>query len=213
MPVIPEDRPIETLRQEVIDQLVMNYSHGELSLQAFERRLDQAMEASDHAVLTELISDLKLTVNQDFVDSKKQQMYSNYVPGDSQDIEYITQIFSGSERSGSWRLPKKIRIFSIFSCSKIDLTDAQFTNPELRITVFSLFSGDDIFVPENVNVQTKVFCIFGGIDNSVSSVAEPNAPTVIIEGYAIFSGIDIKIKRTMKEHFLIFAEKLKNLLS
>ncbi|MFT6206787.1 MAG: hypothetical protein ACJA0T_000691, partial [Colwellia sp.] len=37
------DRPTDKVREEVVDQLVMNYSHGELSHEAFERRLDQAM--------------------------------------------------------------------------------------------------------------------------------------------------------------------------
>ena len=37
MAVIIQDRPIEKLREEVIDQLIMNYSHGEISLEAFDR--------------------------------------------------------------------------------------------------------------------------------------------------------------------------------
>ena len=42
MSVAYRDKPIELLREEVIEQLIMNYGHGELSLGAFERRLDQA---------------------------------------------------------------------------------------------------------------------------------------------------------------------------
>ncbi len=213
MPVIPQDRPIESLREEVIDQLVMNYSHGLLSLQAFERRLDTAMESADHNVLVELTADLDLEVDQDFVNNRKDQLGMNYQPGESEDVEYIFQVFSGNDRAGTWRLPKEIHSYSIFSGSKIDLSEAQFTNPEIRIKVFNLFSGLDIYVPEHVNVQSKAFCIFGGIDNSVNSATNPNTPTVIIEGFALFSGIDIKIKRTIKERFIIFADKLKSLLS
>ncbi|MCP4272931.1 MAG: DUF1707 and DUF2154 domain-containing protein [Gammaproteobacteria bacterium] len=213
MSVVPEDRPIETLRKEVIDQLVMNYSHGELSLEAFERRLDDAMETSDHQVLVELTADLDLKVDQDFVDNKNEQMGINYVPGDSKDIEYIFKIFSGEERKGAWRLPKEIQVTSIFSGVDIDLTEAQFSNPEVLITVYNIFSGLDIFVPENINVQTRVFSIFGGTSNNTSSIADPNAPTVIVEGFALFSGINIKIKRTLKEHFIIFADMLKAMLS
>jgi len=213
MPVVPEDRPIETLRKEVIDQLVMNYSHGELSLEAFERRLDDAMETSDHQVLVELTADLDLKVDQDFVDNKNNQMGINYVPGDSKDVEHIFQIFSSEERNGAWRLPKEIQVSSVFSSVDIDLTEAEFSNPEVLITVYNIFSGLDIFVPENINVQTRVFSIFGSTDNSANSIANPNAPTVIVEGFSLFSGIDVKIKRTMKEHFIIFADKLKSLLS
>ena len=32
-----KDKPLETLRQEVIDQLVLNYAHEHISLEAFGR--------------------------------------------------------------------------------------------------------------------------------------------------------------------------------
>jgi len=213
MPVNPQDRPIETLREEVIDQLVMNYSHGVLSLEAFERRLDDAMETSDHNILTDLTADLDLKVDQDYIDNKKDQMYGNYVPGDAEDVEYMFQIFSGNDRSGVWSLPKELRMVSIFSGAKIDLSEAKFCSPVVRIKLMNLFSGIDIAVSENINVRNNTFCIFGGVNNGVVSNAGPNAPTVIIEGVVLFSGVKIKIKRTIKERFVVFADKLKTLLS
>jgi hypothetical protein len=213
MPVIAKDRPIETLRKEVTDQLIMNYSHGELSLEAFERRLDEAMATDDHDVLVKLTEDLDLTVDEEFINTQKEQMNNNYMPGESDDVETMFQIFSGSDRSGEWKLPKELRVISIFSGCNIDLTDAIFSNSVLTIKMYNIFSGVDIYVPENVNVQSKAFCIFGGIDNSVTSVGNPNTPTVIIEGFALFSGIDISIKRSLKERFVMFADKLKTFLS
>ena len=213
MPVIPQDRPIDTLREEITDQLVMNYSHGELSLEAFERRLDEAMATTEHDVLLSLVDDLDLKVDQQFTDNKNSQLGINYVPGESEDVEQIFQIFSGNDRSGKWRLPKEIQIYSLFSGCDIDLTDAEFSQPELRIQLFNLFSGETIYVPEGVNVKSNVFSIFGGVDNSVMSSSAPGAPTIIIEGVSIFSGIDIQVKRTIKEKFVAFADKLKSLLS
>ena len=213
MPVIAKDRPIETLRKEVTDQLIMNYSHGELSLEAFERRLDEAMATDDHDALVKLTADLDLTVDEEFINSQKEQMNRNYVPGESDDVETMFQIFSGSDRSGEWKLPKELRVISLFSGCNVDLTDAIFTNSVLTIKMFNIFSGNNIYIPEGVKVQTKAFCIFGGIDNSVSSVGNPNAPTIIIEGFVLFSGVDISIKRSLKERFVIFADKLKTFLS
>jgi hypothetical protein len=213
MPVIAKDRPIETLRKEVTDQLIMNYSHGELSLEAFERRLDEAMATDDHDALVNLTADLELTVDEEFINSQKEQMSGNYVPGESDDVETMFQLFSGSDRSGEWRLPKELRVISVFSGCNVDLTDAIFTNSVLTIKMFNIFSGNNIYIPEGVNVQTKAFCIFGGVDNSVSSAGNPNAPTIIIEGFVLFSGVDISIKRSLKERFVMFADKLKTFLS
>lgn len=211
MSVILEDRPTETVRSEVIDQLIMNYSHGELSYEAFERRLDQAMELQCNKALVELTQDLPLTVDKAFVESKKEGLAPNMVSGDSEDVEYMVNIFSGNTRSGAWTVPKEIRCFSLFSGCDIDLTDAKFTQSELRIKIFSLFSGSDIFIPENVNVISKAFCVFGGIDYQTATQVNPHivTPTIIIEGVCIFSGIDIQVKRTIKEKLVEIADTLK----
>jgi len=215
MSVILEDRPIESVRSEIIDQLVMNYSHGELSYEAFERRLDQAMELQCHRSLVELAEDLPLTVDKAFVESKKQDLAPNIVSGDTEDVEYMINVFSGNTRSGAWTVPKEIRSFSLFSGCDIDLTDAKFTQTELRIKVFSLFSGSNIYIPENVNVVSKAFCIFGGIDYQTATQVNPHivTPTITIEGLCIFSGIDIKVKRTIKERLVEMADSLKKLFS
>jgi hypothetical protein len=215
MSVILEDRPTETVRSEVIDQLIMNYSHGELSYEAFERRLDQAMELQCNKALTELTEDLPLTVDKAFVESKKHDLAPNIVSGDADDVEYMVNVFSGNTRGGIWTVPKEIRSFSLFSGSDIDLTDAKFTQNELRIKVFCLFSGNNIYIPENVNVISKAFCIFGGIDYQTATQVNPNmvAPTIIIEGVCIFSGIDIKVRRTIKEKLVEMAGSLKKLFS
>jgi len=215
MSVILTDRPTETVRSEVIDQLIMNYSHGELSYEAFERRLDQAMELQNNEDLVALIEDLPLTVDKAFVESKKQDLAPNIIVGETEDVEYMVNIFSGSSRGGGWKVPKEIRSFSIFSGCEIDLTDAIFTQNELRIKIFCLFSGDTIYIPENVNVVSKAFCIFGGIDNQAPMQTNPNinSPTIIIEGLSIFSGINIEIKRTMKEKLVEMADSFKKMFS
>jgi len=215
MSVILEDRPTETVRSEVIDQLIMNYSHGELSYEAFERRLDQAMELQCNKALVELAEDLPLTVDKAFVESKKQDLAPNIVSGETEEVEHIISIFSGNSRSGAWTVPKEIRSFTLFGGSDIDLTDAKFTQHEHRIKVFCLFSGNNIYIPENVNVVSKAFCIFGGINYQAATQVNPNivTPTIVIEGLCIFSGIDIKVRRTIKEKFVEMADSLKRMFS
>jgi hypothetical protein len=215
MSVILEDRPTETVRSEVIDQLIMNYSHGELSYEAFERRLDEAMESQCNKALVALTEDLPLTVDKAFVENKKEGLAPNVISGDTDDVEYMVNIFSGNKRGGVWTVPKEIRALSIFSGCDIDLTDARFTQNELRIKTFSLFSGSDIYIPDNVNVVSKAFCIFGGVDYQIATQVHPNVttPTIIIEGICIFSGIDIKVRRTIKEKVVDMAEKFKSMFS
>ena len=66
MPVVAQDRPINALREEAIDQLIMNYGHGKLSLEAFERRLDRALDAKSHDEILELTADLDLIADKTY---------------------------------------------------------------------------------------------------------------------------------------------------
>ena len=219
MTVTLTDRPIESVRSEVIDQLIMNYSHGEISYEAFERRLDQAMELANHQALVDLTTDLPLSVDKAFVESKKQDLAPNYVAGDAEEVDTMLNIFSSSNRGGAFRVANEIRYFSLFSSTEIDFTDAVFSQQEVRVKIFSLFSSDTIYVPDNVNVASKAFCIFGSIDNAAPNNERNHVytgmptPTVIIEGFSILSSVDIDLKRTMKEKFIKMADSFKKLFS
>ena len=219
MPVTIEDRPIKIVREEVIDQLIMNYGHEKISLQAFEKRLDKAMATEDPKELVGLVEDLDLDVDKDYLIKKKRELLmGSDVPAESthqgvEETDYMIHIFGGSQRSGIWNVAKEIVVINVFGGGDIDLSEAHFNHMTTRIKVFSLFGGSTIYVPEDINISVRTFCIFGGVDNRAPSLDDARAPTVVIEGVAIFSGINIKIKRTVKESLMRFADGLKNLLS
>ena len=74
MPVTPHDRPIDALREETVDQLIMNYGHGKLSREAFERRLDEALDTKSHERLLELTKDLDLKTDRQYAAQKKAEL-------------------------------------------------------------------------------------------------------------------------------------------
>ena len=211
MPVKSQDRPIDVLREEVIDQLIVNYGHEELSLEAFERRLDQALASDDAGELSELVADLELKADQSYADQKREELNLDldYDYGATPEIEYAFNIFGGSNRSGPWNVPREIRMFNLFGGGEIDFTEARFTHPSVRIKMLTLFGGASIYVREDINTVSKVISIFGGTDNSAPSSRSSHAPVVIIEGLVMFGGTTIKIKRTIKEIFVDFADRIR----
>jgi hypothetical protein len=213
MAVILEDRPIENVREEVIDTLIYNYSHGVISSEAFERRLDQAMASLNHQEILNLAADLEKNTDPELSSQKERQFNVNYTASDSNETDTIINILGGSSRSGQWTVPREIRVITIFGGADIDFTDAIFTTPNVTIKILCLFGGDNIYVPENVNVVSKAFCILGGIDNTAPSIASRQAPTLTIEGLVLFGGLDIKIKRTIKEKFIAFANQMKTMFN
>ena len=189
MPVNPTDKPIAVLRDETIDQLIVSYSHGEISLEAFERRLDQALDAETHETLSSLTEDLDLVVDNSFKEKKRRELGFQIDAGDAQDVDYVVNIFGGTKRGGPWSVPKELRMINIFGGAELDFCEARFSSQTTHIKVFCLFGGTDLYVPEGINTVSKAICIFGGIDEQVQSSNVMGVPTLILEGFILFGGI------------------------
>jgi len=209
MPVTLEDRPIEQVKEEVIDVLIHNYSHGVISNAAFERRLDAVMATEVHQDMLDQIKDLDAKPDETLKKHKEEQFSVNYSQSPVQESETLVSILGESDRSGVWVVPKEIKVFTLLGSSVIDFTDARFTSPNVTVKVISILGGDKIFVPENVNVVSRAFCILGSTKNKAPSVASVHAPTITIEGIVFLAELNIKIKTTMKENFVAFANKMK----
>ena len=212
MPVDPLDKPIARLREETIDQLTLNYSHGELSLEAFQRRLDHALDAETHNALLSLTEDLDLVVDSTFMEYKKRELGFMTASSASLNEKKIVNIFGSSKRQGSRDVPGEIGVLNIFGDTTLDFDDAKFTSMTTHINISSVFGSVKIFVPEGVNVISNVSCILADIKNKASRSNDANEPTIILDGFILFSDIKIKLKKTFRERLLQFAETVKNLL-
>jgi hypothetical protein len=213
MPVAPSDRPLASLRQETIDLLIVNYGHGKLSLEAFERRLDQALDAKTHADLLALTADLDLIADKAYQKQKREEFGPQIAAPTNDanaDVDYMIHIFAGGNRSGVWTAPREIRMLNLFGGGELDFSQARFATGTTRVRMLCLFGGANFYLAEGMNAVSKALCIFGGIDNRAQSSADPNAPTVIIEGLVLFGGAHIRVKRTLKERWLEFANHVKS---
>ena len=212
MPVNPQDQPIEQLREQTVDQLIMNYGHGRLSREAFERRLDQALDAKTTDKLVELTSDLDLRADKDYTAQKKAELGIRVNPSaaaEGDEVETMVNIFGGTTRSGAWDVPPEIKMINVFGGCELDFSNARFTAKTTRIMMFCMFGGASFRVHEGMRIRSKAICIFGGVDNRAGSSADPDAPALIIEGICLFGGADIKIKKTPKQKFQEFANTLR----
>jgi len=209
MTVKLEDRPIEQVREETIDKLIVNYSHGVISAEAFERRLDTATYATEHQVLVDLVADLSMEADSQYDRYKEKQFTPNYQSGDDESNDRLISVLSSSERTGQWIVPKQITIYGCIGSATLDFTDAVFQHQHIEIKIINALSSLEIFVPENVNVSTRMIDIISSSENKAPSMGGRQAPTISVTGWSVLSSVEVKVKQTMKEKFVAFANSIK----
>ena len=212
MPVKIEDRPLKNIREEVIDQLVINYAHQEITLAAFENRLDIAIDTEDRSVLMEQVADLELTSDKEYQRAKAAKLSEDeyFFDENSEYHQKITKFLSSDKQDGPWVTGEKITLTSVLSDFTLDFTEAIFNFPVVHIKVFGLLSSDTILVPEGVRVVCNASSFVSSINSHVFGSADEEAQTIIIHGTRILSSMEIKVPVTLKQKWLNFADGVKD---
>jgi len=107
----------------------------------------------------------------------------------TESFDHMVAIFGGGERKGRWRVKRRTNAIAVFGGHDLDMTDAVFEGREVTIWAFAVFGGIDITVPEGVTVRNEGVGIFGGFAARGSDDPDPNAPTVVVKGLALFGGV------------------------
>ena len=92
---------------------------------------------------------------------------------------------AGSFRGGS--------MFAWFGGIAVDLREAQLA-PDARLSVSTLFGGIAVRIPAGWQVESNVKALFGGVDVKALGANDPTAPTLMLEGMALFGGIAVGAK-------------------
>ncbi len=109
--------------------------------------------------------------------------------------ENLLAVFGGAVRKGRWRVGRRTNAFACFGGVEIDLTEAVFQQQEIVINVTAIFGGVEIRVPENVTLRSAGTGVFGGFDVKTHEDPDPQAPIVLVTGFALFGGVEAKPKR------------------
>lgn len=80
---------------------------------------------------------------------------------------------------------------AVFGGLKLDLREAKIKE-DVIINATAIFGGVDILVPEGVLVETKSNSFFGGVSTKKKATPKDGAPTIYVNGVAMFGGIEVK---------------------
>lgn len=100
-------------------------------------------------------------------------------------------VFGGTNINMAGKEFKGKNLSAVFGAIKLDLREAKIKE-DIIINATAVFGGIDILVPDNVVVETKSNSFFGGVSNKKKSAPKGKAPTIYVNGMALFGGIEVK---------------------
>jgi hypothetical protein len=201
-----ESVPMEKLRDQVMDDLVRQYSLERVDLNEFERRTDLVSKAATREELVAQVADLPELPAEGRVDREAQReaQLGTRAPADGagwrlnarnpRPSDFAVAIFSGSDYRGVWQAPRALTTLCVFGGSSIDFRKAVVPPEGVTISCLCLFGGVDVIVPPGMRVHVRGVGIFGGFDRTNNEVDDPDAPTIVVEGLALFGGVSVRIR-------------------
>ena len=86
---------------------------------------------------------------------------------------------------------KGASLTAVFGSIDLDLRKA-IINEDKLIKTCAVFGGIEIMVPENVNIKVKSTPIFGATSNKTNRKYDEKLPTIYVNSFCMFGGVDIK---------------------
>ena len=178
-------RAADTDRIQIAQLLTDAAAQGRLQMTEYEDRLTKAYAAQTYDELASLSADLPGAMTTP----------RGTGPCRPAPSTMLLAIMSGFERRGRWNVPRRLTTLALFGGGVVDLRYADFTAPEVEIRAYSMFGGQTILVPPEVNVDLSGVAVMGAFDHSVPGEGSPGAPCVRIGGLALWGSVAVKRKK------------------
>lgn len=120
------------------------------------------------------------------VNEKIKKLNSEKVNG-----ENFCATFGGIKNDFKGQEFKSANLDAIFGGIELDLSEAIIKHDEI-INANAIFGGIDIKIPQGVNIKVKSTPIFGGVSNKVKKGFNESLPTLYINAFCLFGGVDLK---------------------
>jgi hypothetical protein len=110
--------------------------------------------------------------------------------GEDSDEVSLVAVFDGIDLKSRAAAFRGGSMFAWFGGIAVDLREADLA-PGARLSVHTLFGGIALKVPTGWRVESKVRALAGGVDVKSAAPDDPAAPTLTLDGVALFGGIAV----------------------
>jgi hypothetical protein len=113
-------------------------------------------------------------------------------PVTAEGVLSATAILGGFDRRVINGALRRAELTAFMGGGKVDLTDATLPDGRAVIEVFGMMGGFEIIVPRGWKTIVEVTPILGGTDDKTRDTADPGAPTLLVRGFIVMGGVEIK---------------------
>ncbi|MEV5973819.1 DUF1707 domain-containing protein [Streptomyces sp. NPDC051921] len=178
-------------RDRVADILADALAEGRLDAEEHSERLDAVYRAKTVGELEPIVRDLPVAGSR-----SRPAPAPVYGPEEVEGpADNLVAVFSASTRKGRWRVGRRTNAFSLFGSVEIDLTEAIFAQRLTTINATSIFGSVEIRVPENITLRGSGTGVLGNFEVVTLEGVDPQAPVVVVNGFAILGNVEAKPRR------------------
>jgi Domain of unknown function (DUF1707)/Cell wall-active antibiotics response 4TMS YvqF len=182
-------------REQAAEVLREAAGHGRITMDELDERLELAYAAKTYADLAVVTRDLP-QAGQPAAAAARPGAVSRI--GGTPRSTFSVAVLSGARRMGRWVVPRKYVAVAVMGGIELDLSDAQFSEPEVTLHAYTVMGGIEITVPDDVEVDVSGLAFMGGFDHNASGPGAPGAPRVRVLGCAVMGGVEVRRKPAAK---------------
>lgn len=180
----PDIRVADADRHRMVEVLRRHCGEGRLTLDEFSDRVALVFDARTRGDLDSVVSDLP-AVAAPVPEARRRKVK-----------RWAVAIMSGHTKKGKWRPGEEMTAVAIMGGCDIDLRQAEFAHPEIRITAIAIMGGIDIIVPEGIAVDVSGLPLLGDFSSRVRDAPTvPGSPIVRVRGFSLMGGVSVRNKK------------------
>ncbi|WP_411079464.1 DUF1707 domain-containing protein [Streptomyces sp. cmx-18-6] len=201
-------RASDAERERIAELLREAVAEGRLEMDEFEQRLDTAYKARTHGELEPLVQDLPAPGSAvarvgSSAPAPARGSAANWPArvGGAATSKGAFAFWGGFNRKGRWTVARKFTAFAMWGGGEIDLREANFEDRQIVIRCVTIMGGVHVTAPPELNVEVRGIGIMGGFGEGSNEEGEPapDAPHVVVTGFALMGGVGVDRKRTKAE--------------
>jgi Domain of unknown function (DUF1707)/Cell wall-active antibiotics response 4TMS YvqF len=169
-------------REAAAERLADAAGAGRLTLQEFSDRVGRVWGADDRAGIVRATAGIELPPP----------------VGSTRTVSTVVSVLGDQRRTGRWRLPAKVRGWTLMGDIHLDLREVVCAESTVEIEVWTLMGDLELVVPDGVEVELTGFDLMGDRDLRLAPVPRvPGTPLIHVKAYTVMG--DVKIRSSGAE--------------